>query len=235
MFARALGLLRVLAKGSRRPRAPFSGGLELLTRGEIGVILRPNSELALLTEWDLQQTFPSLRSSFIAHSAGLYVADLITHLVRDHDPHPGLFDAALVCLPNLGDPLGPWAALLKFQLAALAEAGLRPVLDADARTGEALPERIETAWLHFDPVLGGVVAPASGNPQPEAHPLSSWRVRPSTIALLQSLSRGNDEALPDSDDPRVLRANRLLASYIRHTLGTEPPTMSVVFPTGLSR
>ena len=235
IFARSLGLLRVLAKGSKRPKAPYSGGLEMLTRGDLGVILRPNSELALLTEWDLTQTFPALRQSYGAHNAGLYVSDLITHLIRDHDPHPGLFDSAVECLNALGPDHDTARELLVFQWRAVVESGFRPVFDADARTGEALVDAPSSGFRYFNPELGGVIATDPREADPPDAPQRSWRVRQSTLDLLNSLDR-EPSAAPGVSDPETIdRANRLLASYIRHALGMEPPTMSVVFPSGLSR
>ena len=66
LFGRTLGCLRGLAKGSRRERGSFSGGIDVLTRGEVGVILKRDRELATLTEWDTQETFPRLREDLTA-------------------------------------------------------------------------------------------------------------------------------------------------------------------------
>ena len=40
---------RGLAKGSKREKSNFSGGLEVLTHGEILAIIKPHTELANLT------------------------------------------------------------------------------------------------------------------------------------------------------------------------------------------
>lgn len=239
LFARRLGVVRALAKGSKRPKAPFSGGIELLTVGDAGIILRPNSELALLTRWDLRQSFPALRRSLAAFSAGLYVADLIAHLVRDHDPHPGLFNAAIRALEALQDEQAIPGALLRLQWSALGETGFRPEIRADVLTGEDLAAA--PVYL-FNPALGGLLADdGTGGTDSGA----AWRVRGRTVDLLRSLPETDLNSPPTAtSQPQVIetensesidRANRLLASYIRHVLGVEPPTMRAVFGSRLMR
>ena len=62
LFCREQGMIRGLAKGSRRERSSFSGGFDLFTRGEIVAIVKPGRDLATLTEWTcLLYTSPSPR------------------------------------------------------------------------------------------------------------------------------------------------------------------------------
>jgi DNA repair protein RecO (recombination protein O) len=237
LFARAHGLVRALAKGSRRPKSPYSGGVDVLTRGNIGLILRPQSELALLTEWDLAETFPALRTSLPVHHAGLFIADLLGHAVTDHDPHPVLYDAAVASLRLMRSPADVHPALLAFMWTLLTETGYSPVLDHDVRsTGhDALPA---APSYRFAPDLGGLTADVPHDAH--AAGVRSWRVRASTIELLRALERnglaGVAEVMAARPDPRgVERAARLLASYLRHNLGQEPPTMSLIFGRQLPR
>ncbi len=251
LFARSAGLVRALAKGAKRPKAPFSGGIELLTRAGIGVILRPNSDLALLTEWDLQETFPSLRRSLGAYHAGLFMADLVHHAVTDHDPHVNLYDALLASLRALDDDAVIPLTLLRFQWATLVGTGYKPVLDADARTGTPLAFTARPASYRFDPDLGGLVSDSAPGDAPSPAPGSqarprhgAWRVRAATIDLIRRVAsesansggRAPPAAHPVAHDPHsVDRANRLLAAYFRHILGREPRTFPLVFGRHLPR
>lgn len=252
LFARDHGILRVLAKGSKRPKSPYSGGLELLTRAHIGVLVRPQSELALLTEWDLIESFPALRHDLRVHHAGLYVADLVHHVIHDHDPHPALYDATLECLRLLRTRADVAPALVRFQWALLSETGYRPVIDADARSGA--PLAAAPSYL-FAPALGGFTpdaappAVASNQdgwddlPPPVPGERTGWRVRAGTLDALRRVASGEGGGLaalaevgvtpPDPDS--LDRAARLLASYLRYVLGTEPSTMPVLFGRGLAR
>jgi len=222
LLARSHGLLRALAKGSRRPKAPFSGGLELLTLGRAGLIVKPATELALLTEWDLQEIFPALRTSLRAHHAGLYFADLTHHALVDRDPHPALFDALVTALRGLAEPGSVATALLRYQWSVLVETGHRPVVGADAATGEPLRP---AAVYRFRPELGGLVMPTGGS-------APGWPVRAQTVAVLRGLEGGGPMEGPAES---VDRANRLLASCLRYVLGREPRTMPLLFGNRLPR
>jgi DNA repair protein RecO (recombination protein O) len=216
LLTRAHGLVRALAKGSRRPGANYSGGLELLTMGQAGLIIKPSSELALLTEWDLHETYPRLRSDLRAQQAGMYVADIVQRMTGERDAHPALFDALVECLRALdaGARARPLAA---FQWKLLDECGYRPVLDRDTRTGEELKP---AAWLGFAPELGGLVG---GDDE------RAWRVRPGTVELLRSMADDGTK-LEGASEEDYERAGRLLAAYVRHLLGHTPPTLELVYP-----
>ncbi len=238
LFSRAHGLLRVLAKGSRRPKAPYSGGIDVLTRANVGVIVRPHSELALLTEWDLAESFPALRSSLPVHNAGLFIADLLHHAVTDHDPHPALYDAALESLRLMRSPADVHPALLAFLWTLLQETGYAPVLDRDVRAASSDAALARAPSYRFAPDLGGLTADQShegtGAPAPTTR---SWRVRAATVDLLRALdARGLEGVASLNPEPRgVERAARLLASYLRHILGQEPATMPLIFGRQLPR
>lgn len=253
VFTRGLGIVRGLAKGAKRPKHPYSGGLEMLSRGRVGVIVRPTSELALLTSWDLCETFPALRQSLAVHHAGLFIADALQHAIRDHDPHAVLYDQTIESLRLLAGEAGDRAAwdeggepasvdvriasaMLKFLWAVLLETGYKPELHADVRTGELLDE---ARALAFMPGLGGFgVFDAQRTTESSESPSSHWRTRASTLAFLRQYAAGGLEALATAEmsDPVAMdRVNRLLASYLRYVLGTEPPTMTLVFGSRLAR
>ena len=241
LFTRGMGMVRALAKGSRRPKSPYSGGVEPLTRGRIGVIVRPQSELALLTEWDLAELFPALRANLRVHHAGLYVADLIQHAIHDHDPHVALYDETLETLRLLQSPADIGPAMLKFQWSVLVETGYRPMLDVDVRTGETIGE---SRWHLFSAALGGLTSERSeesGGESEGSEGAEAWRVRAGTIELLRGLEKDGLAGVAAADEGgnegghSVERANRLLASYLRYVLGNEPPTMGLVFGGKLRR
>jgi len=218
LFTREHGIIRGLAKGAKREKGDFSGGLDLLTRGEVVAIVKPGKDLSTVTAWHLQQLYPAVRNSLTANRAGLYMADLVHHLMVDHDPHPKLFDVFAASLEQLDIGPGVEAALLRMQWAALLEAGYTPQLHHDAQTGDALPENTPT--LAFSARAGGVVADTMAGDR--------WRVRRETIELLRSLE--SDPSAITGSDEALRRANRLLAVYCREIIGSEPPTMRWAFP-----
>jgi DNA repair protein RecO (recombination protein O) len=230
LLGRQTGLIRGIAKGAKREKAQFSGGLEVLTRGEVVAVARPNAALATLTAWDLQESFPALRRTLRAFHCGMYFADLVQHLVSEGDPHPALFDELVDALRALALPGAEDRALLRFQWAALSEAGYKPELDADVIAGDVLPE---APSYSFRPGQGGLSRdPALPQGAPKGQPGPSWRVRHETVQLLRALSGAAAETIETSPLVVVGRANRLLAYYIREILGRQPASMAGVF--GLS-
>ncbi|HRQ73320.1 MAG TPA: DNA repair protein RecO [Phycisphaerales bacterium] len=216
LFTRGHGLIRGIAKGARREKAPYSGGLELLTRGEVVAIVKPTGSLATLTAWDLQETFPALRRSLATFHAGMYLADLVCHAITDEDPHPALFDALLASLRSLGDATA--VAILRFQWATLVETGYKPAL------GHGEGEQAREVY-GFSPRGGGLVM-LGDDEGDNTHSSPLWKVRAPTVQLLRRL----DARQPIGDDGASLdRANRLLAAYLREILGRELPTVRWAF------
>ena len=217
LFGRSLGVVRGLAKGARRERGAFDGGVDLLSRGEFGAIIKPNRDLATLTEWDLLEVFPRLRTDLIANQAAFYMADLVGRMLQPEDPHPLLFDCFVESLRTIGaarsseePPPDGAGSLLAFQWTLLSETGYKPILSSSA------PSDV----FEFAPASGGVLQPGEVTDGPR------WKVRRTTLECLATIG-----ALPVHNTPLVTvdRANRLLAAYTCHILGIEPATMRAVF------
>ncbi|MEM9753277.1 MAG: DNA repair protein RecO [Planctomycetota bacterium] len=212
------GKVRGLAKGSRR-LAPssiqrFSGGIELLHRGQAVATTRPSSELAAITEWDLQDDAYHLRQNLAAQRLALYAADLTQALLADLDPHPATFAALVGFLDALNsrDPNTQGGALLRYQWKLLEDTGYRPVLDHDALHDTDLPDA--DAYT-FDAQAGGFIADR-GAPD--------WRVRRATLETLREVAEG---VTHDRHADATHRANKLLAAYARELIGRELPTMAI--------
>ena len=208
LYTRSRGLVRGVAKGAKRPRSAFDGGLETLTRGEVGIITKPDADLATLTFWDLREVWWSVRTNLDANRAGLFAAGLLASIVTDQDPYPRLFDELTGLLASLESGSEPWAAVLRFQWAALEDTGHAP------RLAEASAHSQEPAMaLGFDPE-GGIFTP-----DPGSHAPSLWRVRGSTVRAVASAAAGR-AGDPTPED--VARANRFLMTYWTWILGREP-------------
>jgi len=224
------GKLRGLAKGARRMSpgavARYSGGIELLARGQVVASTGRPESLAVVTEWDLHDPHPHLRQELVAHRLGLYAADVVGHLMAEGDPHPAVFRALAEFLAALAGARGRAGALLRFQWAILEELGYRPELDQDPETGLPLPLDAAAGTLVFDPGAGGGRVARPGAGETGAAGPGPWPVRSATLELLR---RVRDGTLPARPESAVLdRANRLLCVYIRSILGRELMTMRVV-------
>lgn len=221
-------MVRGVAKGSRRPKSPYSGGVEPLTIGQAGIIVRRNSELALITEWDLIDPWRHIRQDWQGFLAANYLADLVQHFVRDHDPHRAMFDVLVGVWTNLVPSKSVWPELLTGIWTVLSEAGYRPSLTLDAASGEALND---AASYLFVPELGGLTA---------SNRADGWRVRHETVEALRGLDSVEPESVRSLSRKLVAsaivaeRGCRLLSQYARYLLGVEPPSHIALFGSGAS-
>ncbi len=231
LMTRGRGLIRCIAKGSKREKAPFSGGVEIATIGHMVAMVKPSSDLALLTAWDLTEPMHLMRHELDRYHACMYVIDLIPRLINDHDPHPEIYDALTTALRALADPARCTssqevsALLAWYQWRLLEFTGARPELRADVVSGEAL--EAGAGVYGFSPLHGGLTADPG---QREA--LSDiWRVRRSTVDLMRQLSDGaSDRELAGQPLKQLGRLGALLASYIRSLIGAEVGSMRWVYP-----
>ena len=223
LLTAAHGKLRGIAKGSRRNSpssvARFSGGINLLNRGQVIATTRPTQDLASITEWDLQDDHFFLRRNLRAQQTAMFAADLLNALLPDGDPHPVCHGLMTTLLDRLveADERSIAAALLTFQWGLLQDCGYQPELDRDVRLDEPLTR---ARAYSFDPTAGGLTTQERGG---------DWRVRSATVELLRELP-GNFTTQAKLD--ALERANRLLCVYVRAILDKELPTMRLVLGTG---
>src|SRR3979411_1329958 len=104
LWTREFGKVRVLAKGARRLKSNFETALDLLTLCSIIFLRKSSGGLDLLTEAQVVQRFPRLRTDLSALYAAYYIAELLSDWTEDYDPHPRLFDEVLATLEALGAP-----------------------------------------------------------------------------------------------------------------------------------
>ncbi len=245
LLCKERGVVRGLAKGSKRLSpssiAKFSGGYELLTGGEMLASIKTGEGLATLTEWNLQQTYRHFRTDLEAQKLGLYAGDMTQALLAEHDPHPEVFDALVAFFEGLRVPAKSedadevpgeesrrqrmWA-LLEYQALLLNQAGYRPVLAQDARTGQPLSE---TGPVSFDPEAGGMVSGTGANETTGLSARGPWRMRRETLGVLKRVFgelETTSGPLPGYEV--TVRANRLLCVYVRAILDRELATMEIV-------
>jgi DNA repair protein RecO (recombination protein O) len=217
LFCREQGILRGLAKGAKRAGGRFSGGIDLLTCGQVVAIVKGGRELATLTDWTLLRAYRSLRHDLEANRSAYYLADLVGRLFAPADPHPRLYDALVTGLEALETPGTAAAVVLRFQWFSLVESGQQPQLEVPAGHG---------ATLSFIPGQARFTSDPPGN-------LAAWKVRRTTVELLEEVAADPSIALiarlSAADPESVRRANRFLAAYLRDSMQAEPFSMRALF------
>lgn len=215
LFTRELGKVSALAKGGRRLKSPFTGGLDLLGVSDIVLLPKSSEALDLLTEATPIERFPSLRRDLAALYAGFHIAELLTDLTDLHDPHPRLFDAARITLRHLGDASLRPRRILRFELACLRELGLTPTLDDCAQCGVPVDTGDSAA---FGLAVGGTLCPACAVGRPHVVTLSNR-----TIEALRALaSPGASWREIDLGGGVFDAASRTMVDVISHILGHRP-------------
>lgn len=215
LFTRELGKVSALAKGGRRLKSSFQGGLDLLGVSDIVLLPKSSEALDLLTEAAPVERFPCLRRDLAALYAGFYVAELLNDLTDHHDPHPKLFDAARITLRYLGDASLRARRVLRFELACLRELGLMPVLDHCAQCGVEVDVRDSAA---FGLAIGGTLCPACAVGRPHVVTLSNQ-----TIEAIDALaSPGNAWREIELGGNALSTVRRTTGDVISHVLGHRP-------------
>ncbi len=216
LFAREHGIIRGIAKGARREHSTFSGGIELMTRGEVVVSLKPTDALSTLTAWDLQETFRASRTSLAGFYGGMAILDVVQHSLQPADPHPAFYDAAVAGLRALAVTGKEREAVLGVVWRALVETGHAPELSLDIRSGEPLADG---AVYGFWPGLGGFssdTTPPTLTAEPNLQTV--WKVRRETLHFLRVAS---SVAEAEASSETLRRGMQLLLAYFRWIFGDE--------------
>ncbi|HWE37231.1 MAG TPA: DNA repair protein RecO [Isosphaeraceae bacterium] len=223
LFTRDLGKVSALAKGARRLKSPFQAALDLLSVCDIVVLHKGSEALDLLTEGALVERFDPLRRDLAAYYAGNYVAELLGDLTDHHDPHPKLFDAAVVTLRHLGDSGLRPRRVLRFELACLRELGLMPALESCVHCGAAVGPGAGGA-VAFGLATGGVLCAACRPGQPHVATLTAR-----TLERLRALAAPGDAWRdPDWSPNEIGPLRATVGAVVCHLLGRRPRALPLL-------
>jgi DNA repair protein RecO (recombination protein O) len=229
LFTRATGKISAIAKGSKRPKSPFDGPIELFSHGNIVFSDTNREKLATLTEFEQQTAFSSLSSNLFALNCALFAAELVNNLTDDYDPHPQLFDSFLQFLrntneilrrtPNGGDTLhasrDTLSLLILFQLSLLKEIGLIPIFDSCVNCKTRYEIRDTRYEVYFSSSANGLICKDCEASFPDRIKLSS-----SAAACLTDL-----KLIGDANAKTLSEIEKLLIYHFTEILG-RPPKMA---------
>jgi DNA repair protein RecO (recombination protein O) len=156
LFTEDFGKIGALAKGARRPKGPFEGALDLLALCRIVFLRKSSDALDLLTEAKLARRFRAGERDLSRLYAGYYVAELLSELTDNGDPHPELFAAADETLLALEGGSYVEGTVLRFELTTLRLLGHAPSLAECVGCGKPVGEASRVA---FGLTAGGVLCP----------------------------------------------------------------------------
>lgn len=223
LFTENFGKISALAKGARRKKSPFEGGLDLLSVFRIAFIKKSGESLDLLTEAKLEKCFRVRKTGLSALYCGYYIAELLTKFTHDGDPFPGLYRSAQRTLASLHEHPDLSTAMLRWELEVLQEVGHAPFLEGCVECGEVLPE---ARWFHFAIGFGGLVCPKCRVGKRGVVQIGS-KSRAIVLSLLEAIEQSEHEESRDvlSSDQLIPPECRgelrgLMNQYLIHQIGT---------------
>ena len=129
-----LGRVATVAKGSRRPKSPFRGKLDLFYLADFSFHRSRRSELHTLREVVLLETHPALREDLARLRQAAYATRLVERLTETDTPLPEVYRLFKGLLDLLQTQPARPLPLLAFELKLLAELGSPPNLAASSLT-----------------------------------------------------------------------------------------------------
>lgn len=216
LFSRQFGKIHGIAKGARRPKGPFESALDLLARCQVVFLRKSSGALDLLTEAKLERRFRPPGHDLSCLYAGYYVAELLSELTDDYDPHPDLFDLAEQTLDGLSHVGSTSLLVLRFELAALALLGHLPSLEMCVECGTPVQT---SARVAFGLISGGVLCAKCRVGKRNVVSISGG-----ALQAMGRLAELDGEAWKRlTIDPKVRGELRgVIGNYISHLLGHRP-------------
>ncbi len=149
-FSRTFGKVKGVAKGVRGEGMARTGTFESFTLLEIVFYEKLRSELHLISEATVLESFEKLRSHLETLATAYYLTELVDQLTEPHDPHESIYELlhfAYQWLPALS----PSRMARFFEIRLLLEVGLLPHLTGCLGCGKK-----QTADTFFSVQQGGI-------------------------------------------------------------------------------
>ncbi|OAN45173.1 DNA repair protein RecO [Chloroflexus islandicus] len=209
LIATPTGKRWVIAKGARKMKSRLAGHIELFTHAQM--MLAVGRNLDIVTQSQIVNAFPVLRTDLTRLGCGYYVAELYDRLTTEAEENPPLFQLLVETLGSLDRSPLPELALRSFELHLLHLLGYRPQLHRCVVCDELLTPEAD----RYSPALGGVLCPRDRAADPAALPMSE-----ATFRLLRYLQ---SQPVAASEELRISAATRreaaeLLRASLRHLL-----------------
>jgi DNA repair protein RecO (recombination protein O) len=218
-FTSENGKVSAIAKGSKRPKSPFDGPIEVLSHGRIVFSDTESAKLATLTEFQQQPTFGNLAKNLFALNSSLLAVELLNGLTDEHDPHPELFNAVLNFLKDINEVQtssderrDTLALLILFQLTLLKEIGLQPILNYCPNCKTRHTARGTQHEFYFSSEANGLVCRDCEANFPDKIPVT--KAAGMVLYNLKTLAQAEDRTLKEIE--------KVLISHFTNTMGKQP-------------
>lgn len=217
-FSRSFGKIKGLAKGVRREGIVRPSTFEPFTLLEIVFYEKIRSELHLISEASILETFEGLRTHLETLATAYYLAELVDRLTQPHDPHETLFELLHFAFQYLPSLPSPFMARF-FEIRILDEVGLAPHLGSCLICGGTNLEKV-----YFSTKQGAIFCARCRQKSPEARGLSAEALKVMQ-SFLEKRGEGFEAPLGVSGfEPLILReVGEVVERFLAESLG-EPLT-----------
>ena len=195
LLARQSGLVRLLGKGTKRPKSKSGGGMDLFSEGRAVFAGAGRGGLGTLMEFVEEDNHAPLRRDLARLHTGLYMLAATGSLLAEADPHPEVFDLLHNALVRLAQAeASPPPVLAYFQWRLLRHAGLLGDLSACQGCGKEPPK----AGVIFSSAAGGLLC------------------RSCALEVMRQVQAGRRLPLSDAHAKAL---NAVLAYHLQYQLG----------------
>ena len=211
LLTRDGGVVRLLAKGSRRPKSKSGGAIDLLAEGKCVFAVGKGESLGVLIEFSETVSRSALRDKLDRLNIALYMLEVCGALLAEGDPHPEVFDLLHNALGRLGQAdSSPPQVLAYFQWRLIRHVGLLGELGLCASCGG----KVGTRDVYFSSSLGGLLC---RDCEPAA--TEKYHAGGAALAGLAALAAAEAGKKPTLPTKQADAANILLAYHIQYQLG----------------
>lgn len=211
-LTRGQGVVRLLGKGTKRPKSKTGGMIDLMSEGELVYSHSGRETLGTLMEFTETVVHADLRADARRLNAGLFALEAAGEMLAEGDIHAEVFDLLHHTLVRLGQPDAPLDAVLSYFLwRLLGHVGLLGDLRVCVSCGEGVMPDEE---VYFSSTIGGMLCRGC-----EQSAVEKVQVEPQAhagVLVLYEVAAGRRRPL----EPALAKAlNRLLAYHLQHQIG----------------
>lgn len=209
-FTPGFGKVRGVVKGVHREGEIRQAGFELFTHAEYIFYEKKRSDLHLISDAAILNSYHGLRNSLEAIAYASYFCELVDELTEIHDPHPKIFDLLKQSLRFL-PVISPTRFAVLFEIKLAREMGWLPYLDNCLGCGSKPLEKGLFSVRH-----GALLCEKCREKDPGAQGLN-----PSELSLLRAYSKEDlEDCLRLSPHIAVEKHIRtLMTAFLNYRIG----------------
>ncbi len=193
------GLVKVMAKGARRPQSKFGAALEPVTLIDCIYYFKNTREIQTLSNAEIIEPYSVLKSDIKLFSIASCFVEIARQETAQEDPSAGTYPLLVESLDGLkhSDTADADKHLWRFMLRFLAAAGYRPALDRCMKCGKAPKGR--SVFLSY--ADGGLICSCT-----DPGDMFGSRVSPGALRIMNELMTAKVDDLPRFKISRAQRS-----------------------------